>query len=68
MEKNSVLTLEECKVLDALAHGMLQKDIAIKNGISKFKVRNILSSVTNKLGAVNSTESVAIAVRKGYIK
>jgi len=68
MEKRFVLTAEECSILDALAHGVMQKDIAAKEGVSPSVTGDKLKMIISKLNAKNKTEAVAIAVRNGYIK
>ncbi len=61
------LTEREVEVLQLLARGMANKQIALKLSISEHTVKFHVSSIYTKLGAVNRTEAVRLGVRKGLI-
>ena len=64
----SALTERQLTVLDALAHGLTNPDIAGLLGISEKMARDHVSVILSKLGAANRTEAVAIALRKHLLK
>ena len=59
------LTERERQVLDELATGETNQQIAARLGISPGTVRVYVSNVLAKLGAANRTEAAAIAFRAG---
>jgi DNA-binding NarL/FixJ family response regulator len=61
------LTDREREVLDLLAQGLPNKAIARQLGISDQTVKFHVASVIAKLGAVNRTDAVRRAVRRGLI-
>jgi DNA-binding NarL/FixJ family response regulator len=61
------LTERELEVLQLLAQGMANKQIALKLDISEHTVKFHVSSVYTKLGAANRTEAVRLGVRKGLV-
>jgi DNA-binding NarL/FixJ family response regulator len=61
------LTEREMEVLQLLAQGKANKQIAVKLSISEHTVKFHVSSIYTKLGAVNRTEAVRLGVRKGLI-
>ena len=61
------LSLRELHVLNQVADGLSNKQIARRLGISEKTVRNHLSRVFNKLGATNRTEAVVHAMRAGLV-
>ena len=62
------LTERQLTVLDALARGLTNPDIAGLLGISEKMARDHVSVILSKLGAANRTEAVAIALRKHLLK
>jgi DNA-binding NarL/FixJ family response regulator len=54
-------------VLQLLAQGMANKQIAMKLAISEHTVKFHVSSIYTKLGAANRTEAVRLGVRRGLI-
>jgi DNA-binding NarL/FixJ family response regulator len=62
------LTPREREVLDALARGLGNKQIAAQLGVSERTVKFHVSSLFEKLGAGNRTEAVAIAARAGLVE
>src|SRR5262252_4959667 len=61
------LTPREVQVLELLAEGLANKAIAERLGISDQTVKFHVASISGKLGAVNRTDAVRRAVRRGLI-
>ena len=61
------LTARETEVLELLAEGLPNKAIATALGISDQTVKFHVASIAGKLGAVNRTDTVPRAVRRGLI-
>ncbi|MEP7289113.1 MAG: response regulator transcription factor [Chloroflexota bacterium] len=61
------LTEREMEVLQWLAQGKLNKEIAVGLVISERTVKFHISSILSKLGAGNRTEAVSIAAQRGLI-
>ena len=61
------LTSREVQVLELLAEGLANKAIAARLGISDQTVKFHVASISGKLGAVNRTDAVRRAVRRGLI-
>ena len=61
------LTDREMEVLQLLAQGLANKQIAAKLSISEHTVKFHVSSIYTKLGAGNRTEAVRMGVRRGLI-
>jgi DNA-binding NarL/FixJ family response regulator len=61
------LTSREVQVLELLAEGLANKAIAARLGISDQTVKFHVASISSKLGAVNRTDAVRRAVRRGLI-
>jgi two-component system, NarL family, nitrate/nitrite response regulator NarL len=61
------LTTREVQVLELLAEGLPNKAIAERLGISDQTVKFHVSAIAGKLGAVNRTDAVRRAVRRGLI-
>lgn len=61
------LTERESEVLQLLAQGKANKQIALDLAISEHTVKFHVSSLYSKLGASNRTEAVRLGVRKGLI-
>lgn len=62
------LTPREIEVLQALAIGRTNREIADALGISERTVKFHVSSILDKLGAANRTEAVSIATRRNLLK
>lgn len=62
------LTPREFEVLELLAKGASNRDIAKQLFISASTVKNHLTSIFRKLGVTDRTQAVLYAVRKGWIK
>jgi DNA-binding NarL/FixJ family response regulator len=61
------LTPREIEVLDLVAQGLPNKAIAARLGISDQTVKFHLTSISGKLGAINRTDAVRRAVRRGLV-
>jgi len=61
------LTPREIDVVELLAEGLSNKAIAVRLGISDQTVKFHVASICGKLGAVNRTDAVRRAVRRGLI-
>jgi len=61
------LTDREMEVLQLLAQGLANKQIALNLSISEHTVKFHVSSIYTKLGASSRTEAVRIGVRRGLI-
>jgi DNA-binding NarL/FixJ family response regulator len=61
------LTARELDVLELIAEGLPNKAIAARLGISDQTVKFHASSIQGKLGAMNRTDAVRRAVRRGLV-
>lgn len=61
------LTERELEVLNLLAQGMQNKEIATQLVISERTVKFHVNSIMGKLGAANRTEAVVLAAQRGLI-
>lgn len=61
------LTSREVEVLELVAEGLSNKAVAVRLGISDQTVKFHLTSISGKLGALNRTDAVRRAVRRGLI-
>jgi DNA-binding NarL/FixJ family response regulator len=62
------LTGREQEVLQLLAEGKANKEIAAALVISERTVKFHVSSILSKLGAGNRTEAVRVAVQRGIVR
>ncbi len=63
----SPLTPREMEILNYIAQGYLNKEIAIKLGISEQTIKNHVTSILRKLNANARTEAVVVAIKQGLI-
>jgi len=63
----SPLTPREMEILDYIAQGFMNKQIAVKLGISEQTIKNHVTSILRKLNANARTEAVVLAIRRGLI-
>ena len=63
----SPLTAREMEVLNYIAQGYLNKQIANELGIGEQTIKNHITSILRKLNANARTEAVVIAIRQGLI-
>jgi len=61
------LTPRERQVLQMLASGLVNKEIATKLSISEHTVKFHVASILGKLGASTRTEAVSIGIRRGLV-
>jgi DNA-binding NarL/FixJ family response regulator len=61
------LTPREREVLQMLASGLVNKEIAAKLSISDHTVKFHVASILGKLGASTRTEAVSLGFRRGLI-
>ena len=61
------LTPRESEVLQMLASGLGNKEIATKLAISEHTVKFHVASILGKLGATSRTEAVSLGIRRGLI-
>jgi NarL family two-component system response regulator YdfI len=61
------LTPRENEVLQMLAAGLGNKEIATKCGISEHTVKFHVASILGKLGAASRTEAVTLGIRHGIV-
>jgi DNA-binding NarL/FixJ family response regulator len=64
---NEALTERENQVLQLVAHGLANKQIALALGISEHTVKFHISSIYTKLGTTNRTEAVRAGVQRGLV-
>lgn len=63
----SPLTSRETEILTYIAQGFLNKQIAIKLGISEQTIKNHITAILRKLNANARTEAVVVAIKQGLI-
>jgi DNA-binding NarL/FixJ family response regulator len=61
------LSPREGEILNFLAAGLENKEIAQRLGISDHTVKFHVTSIFNKLSVSNRTEAVAVGIRRGLI-
>ena len=63
----SSLSPRELEILETLARGFTNKEIARAFGISRYTVRNHINSITQKLEVCDRTEAASVAMKQGII-
>jgi len=63
----SPLTPRETEILNHIAQGYLNKQIALQLGISEQTIKNHVTSILRKLNANARTEAVVVAIKQGLI-
>jgi DNA-binding CsgD family transcriptional regulator len=66
-ESPESLTPREREVLELLAHGLSNRRIGERLGISEHTAKFHVASLCGKLGAVSRTEAVSRGVRRGLL-
>jgi NarL family two-component system response regulator YdfI len=66
-ELAEALTPRESEVLQMLASGLANKEIAARLAISEHTVKFHVASILGKLGAGSRTEAVSIGIRRGIV-
>jgi DNA-binding NarL/FixJ family response regulator len=64
----SSLSNREMEILQWVARGLKNREIAEKLFISEFTVRNHVISLLEKLGVRDRTEATAVAIRQGLVR
>lgn len=59
--------LREREVLELVARGLTNKEVAATLGLSQFTVRNPLNQITEKLDVSDRTEAIVAALQAGII-
>ena len=62
------LSLREVQILDNIAQGMTNKQVAYALSISEQTVKNHMSSILRKLSVNDRTQAVVYAMRQGWIR
>jgi len=62
------LSVREREILQLVAQGMKNKEIADKLCISEFTARNHVISLLDKLGTRDRTEATAVAIKRGLVR
>jgi len=62
-----ILTPREREILTLLGEGLVNKEIAVRLGISEHTVKTHLAAIYEKLEASNRAEAVATGLRRGLI-
>jgi DNA-binding NarL/FixJ family response regulator len=65
--ENFALTEREGQVLQLLARGLANKQIAFELNISEHTVKFHISSIYTKLGVTNRTEAVRVGIQEGLV-
>ena len=63
----SPLTPKEMEVLQYMAEGFLNKQIADKLDVTEQTIKNHITSILRKLNANARTQAVVIAIKKGLV-
>lgn len=66
-KKIKTLTKRELDVLKNLTHGMYNKEIAIKFGISERTVKNHVSNIFKKISVADRTQAALFAIRNHIV-
>jgi LuxR family maltose regulon positive regulatory protein len=64
----AVLRPSEAAVLRALSQGLTRAEIAGREGLSLYGVKEIIKNLYRKLGAVNRADAIRIAIDRGFLK
>ena len=65
--RGRVLTPREREILTLLGEGLVNKEIAVRLGVSEHTVKTHLAAIYEKLDASNRAEAVATGLRRGLI-
>jgi len=63
----SPLSPRETEILDYIAHGYINKQVAHKLGISEQTIKNHMSSILRKLDVNDRTQAVVLAMYYGWV-
>ena len=62
------LTKRQIEILESIARGLSNDDIAKQYGIAKITVKNHIQAIFTRIGASSRTEAATIALRKHLLK
>lgn len=62
-----LLTPREREILEYVAHGLSNREIALRLCVSTSSVKSYVSNLLRKLGVTHRTEAVAVAAREGLL-
>lgn len=62
------LSPREMEILEHVTHGMINKEIANKLGISQQTVKNHMTSILKKLNVKDRTQAAVTALRRGWVR
>ena len=65
--RGGTLTPREREILTLLGEGLVNKEIAVRLGVSEHTVKTHLAAIYEKLDAANRAEAVATGLRRGLI-
>lgn len=65
--RGGTLTPREREILTLLGEGLVNKEIAVRLGVSEHTVKTHLAAIYDKLDAANRAEAVATGLRRGLI-
>ncbi len=63
-----LLSDREFEVLELIAHGCKNREIALALGIQEVTVRFHVKNIVKKLGAKNRTDAACLAIQNGWIR
>ena len=63
-----ILSAREFEVLELIAHGCKDREIALALGIQDATVRFHVKNIVKKLGAKNRTDAACFAIQNGWIR
>lgn len=66
--RRGLLTRREREVLELVAQGLANKEIASRLGISERTVKFHIASIMGKLGAENRAQATALALQRGLLR
>jgi len=62
------LSAREREILEWVARGMKNREIATKLSISEYTVRNHVIHLLEKLGSRDRTEATSVAIQQGLVR
>lgn len=62
------LSPREMEILEYVTHGLINKEIAKKLGISQQTVKNHMTSILKKLNVKDRTQAAVTALRRGWVR
>jgi len=62
------LSPREMEILEYVTHGLINKEIASKLGISQQTVKNHMTSILKKLNVKDRTQAAITALRRGWVR